>query len=93
MVYVARIYQYMKNQKGNDVMLIETKDLSTELVGSDEKLLTGLRSHLYQMVVLHHLPKKKDLFCQRYLDEQLYITLFPALSYSLSDVKNPPICS
>ena len=39
MVYVARIYQYIKNQKGNDVMLIETKDLSTELVGSDEKLL------------------------------------------------------
>lgn len=24
MVYVARIYQYIKNQKGNDVMLIET---------------------------------------------------------------------
>jgi len=51
------------------------KTLSTELVSSDEKLLARLRSHLYQMVVLHHLPEEKDLFCQRYLDEQLYITL------------------
>ena len=46
------------------------KTLSTELVGSDEKLLAGLRSHHYQMVVLHHCPEDKDLFCQRYLDEQ-----------------------
>jgi DNA-binding transcriptional LysR family regulator len=51
------------------------KTLSTELVGSDEKLLAGLRSHLYQMVVLHHLPEEKDLFCQRYLDEQLYVSV------------------
>ena len=51
------------------------KTLSTELVGSDEKLLAGLRSNLYQMVVLHHLPEEKDLFCQRYLDEQLYVSV------------------
>ena len=51
------------------------KTLSTELVSSDEKLLAGLRSHLYQMVVLHHCPEDKDMFCQRYLDEQLYISI------------------
>ena len=52
------------------------KTLSTELVCSDEKLLAGLQRHLYQMVVLHHCPEDKDLFCQRYLDEQLYISIF-----------------
>ena len=51
------------------------KTLSTELVSNDEKLLAGLRSHLYQMVVLHHCPGDKDMFCQRYLDEQLYISI------------------
>ncbi len=51
------------------------KTLSTELVNSDDRLLSGLRSHLFQMVVLHHCPEDKDLFCQRYLDEQLYISL------------------
>ena len=44
-------------------------------MSNDEKLLAGLRSHLYQMVVLHHCPEDKDLFCQRYLDEQLYISI------------------
>ena len=51
------------------------KTLSAELVGSDEKLLAGLRDHLYQIVILHHCPEDKDLFCQRYLDEQLYISI------------------
>ena len=51
------------------------KTISTELVSSDERLLSGLRSHLYQLVVLHEYPEDKELFCQRYLDEQLYITL------------------
>ena len=51
------------------------RTLSAELMGSDEKLLAGLRNHLYQMVVLHHCPEDKDLFCQRYLDEQLYISV------------------
>ena len=50
------------------------KTLSAELVNSDEKLLAGLRNHLYQIIVLHHCPGDKDLFCQRYLDEQLYIS-------------------
>ena len=51
------------------------KMLSSELVGNDEKLLSGLENRLYQMVVLHHCPEDKKLFCQRYLDEQLYVSV------------------
>ncbi|MBR1630022.1 MAG: LysR family transcriptional regulator [Lachnospiraceae bacterium] len=51
------------------------KTLTTELNSSDARLISGLRSHLYQIVVLHEYPKEKDLFCQRYLDEQIYITV------------------
>ena len=51
------------------------KTISTELVSSDERLLSGLRIHLYQLVVLHEYPEDKDLLCQRYLDEQLYIAV------------------
>lgn len=51
------------------------KTLSTELQDNDEKLVHGLRSHLYQLVILHEYPKDKDLYCQRYLDEQLMITV------------------
>lgn len=51
------------------------KTLSTELQNSDESLLKGLENHLYQLIILHEYPNDKKLFCQRYLDEQLYITL------------------
>ncbi len=51
------------------------KTLMTELIDHDDILLEGLRSHLYQMVILHAYRDDKDLFCQRYLDEQLYISV------------------
>ena len=51
------------------------KTLSSELLSSDEQLLKGLRSHLYQLVVLHENPEDKTLYCQRYLEEKLYITV------------------
>ena len=51
------------------------KTLSAELVSNDETLLAGLRGHLYQLVVLHERVEDKDLYCQRYLEEQLYISL------------------
>ena len=38
------------------------KTISTELVSSDERLLSGLRSHLYQLVVLHEYFEDKELF-------------------------------
>ena len=51
------------------------KTLSSELLSSDEPLLKGLRNHLYQLVILHENPEDKDLYCQRYLEEKLYITV------------------
>ena len=54
------------------------KTLSTELIDKDSRLLSGLHSRLYQMVILHSHPEgDTDLFCQHYLDEQLYISLPP----------------
>ena len=51
------------------------KTILTELSNSDEKLLTGLRNHLYDMIIVHELPNDKALFCQRYMDEQIYISV------------------
>ncbi len=51
------------------------KTISTELVENDGRLLQSLRSHLYQLVILHEQPQEKDLYCQRYLEEKLYITV------------------
>ena len=51
------------------------KTLLTELQADDGRLLKDLRSHIYQLVILHEYPEEKDLYCQRYLEEQLYITL------------------
>ena len=51
------------------------KTLSTELQDSNEKLLQGLRNHIYQLVILHECPEDRSLCCQRYLEEMLYITL------------------
>ncbi|MBQ9016002.1 MAG: LysR family transcriptional regulator [Firmicutes bacterium] len=51
------------------------KTLTTELNNEDARLIAGLRSHLYQIIVLHEYPEEKDLFCQRYIDEQIYITV------------------
>ena len=51
------------------------KTLSSELLSNDEQLLKGLRNHLYQLVILHENPEDKTLYCQRYLEEKLYITV------------------
>lgn len=51
------------------------KTLSTELQDSDERLIHGLRNHIYQLAVLHECPEDKALYCQRYLEESLFITL------------------
>lgn len=51
------------------------KTLSTELQESDDRLQQRLRNHLYQLVILHECPDDKTLYCQRYLEEKLYITL------------------
>ena len=51
------------------------KTILTELSNSDEKLITGLKNHLYDLVILHSLPEDKSLFSQRYMDEQIYISI------------------
>ena len=51
------------------------KTLSTELQDSDERLIHGLKNHIYQLAVLHECPEDKALYCQRYLEEKLYITV------------------
>ena len=50
------------------------KTISTE-VAEDDLLITGLKNHSYQMAILHQDPDDKSLFCQRFLQENLYISL------------------
>ena len=51
------------------------KTILTELSDNDERLITGLKNHQYDMVILHTLPEDKSLFCQRYMEERIYISI------------------
>ena len=51
------------------------KTILTELVDTDEHLLTGLKNRRYDIIILHSLPEDKALYCQRYMDEQIYLTV------------------
>lgn len=50
------------------------KTISSELA-DDDRLITGLKNHSYQIVILHHNPDDHHLFCQRLTQENLYISL------------------
>lgn len=52
--------------------------VTTEIT-TDERLLSGLRNHIYQLVILHDCPKDggQDIFWKSYMDERLAAT-FPA---------------
>ena len=50
------------------------KTISTEIT-SDERLIAGLKNRSFQLAVLHHDPDDKALFCQRFMEEQLYISV------------------
>jgi DNA-binding transcriptional LysR family regulator len=50
------------------------KTISTELAG-DERLIAGLKNRSYQLVILHEDPNDPALFCQRFLSEQLYLSI------------------
>ena len=54
---------------------LSDKTILTELVSSDEALVKGLKNRQYDMVILHTLPDDKSLFCQRYIEEQIYISI------------------
>ena len=47
----------------------------TSEIAPDDRLISGLKSKLYQLVILHQPPEDKELFCQRFLEERLYVTL------------------
>jgi DNA-binding transcriptional LysR family regulator len=51
------------------------KTILTELVDTDAHLLTRLKNRGYDLVILHSLPTDKALYCQRYMDEQIYLTV------------------
>ena len=59
--------------------------VTTELA-DDERLLSGLRNRVYQLAILHEKPEDKDLFCQHYLEEKLFIVL--PKDHPLSDRKS-----
>lgn len=53
--------------------------VTTEL-SDDERLVRGLKNHIYQLVILHGLPKDgedDEFFCRSYMEERLAVT-FPA---------------
>ena len=50
------------------------KTISTE-IANDERLITGLKNRAYQLVILHHDPDDRALFCQRLMQEQLFISI------------------
>lgn len=47
----------------------------TSIIVDDGDLILGLKNHIYQLVVLHHAPDDPEIFYQRYVDEQLCITV------------------
>lgn len=50
------------------------KTISTEMA-DDETLIHRLKDHTYQIVILHQDPDDNALFCQRYMEEQLYLSI------------------
>lgn len=44
-------------------------------IANDNKLIDGLKNHVYQLAILHERPNNKNIFCQKYIDEHLYITV------------------
>ena len=52
------------------------KAITTELANR-EQLLTNLRSHNFQLIILADLPEDKDLYCQCFNDDRLCISVPP----------------
>lgn len=49
--------------------------ITSEIIDEDERLITGLKNRTYQLAILHETAEHDDIFCQRYIDEKLYVTL------------------
>ena len=50
------------------------KTIASEIVGED-KMISGLKNHMYQICILHTDPDDKNIFCQRFMEENLYISI------------------
>ena len=50
------------------------KAITTEIT-EDSILISRLKSHSCQLAILHKQPDDKNIFCEKYFDEQLYISL------------------
>lgn len=50
------------------------KTITTE-IADDEHLITGLKNTSYQIAILHQDPDDRNIFCQRFIQENLYISL------------------
>lgn len=47
----------------------------TSEVASNGQLLAGLKNRVYQLAILYEQPEDESIFCQRYIDENLCITV------------------
>mgnify|MGYP002627401704 CR=1 FL=1 len=71
--------------------------ITSEIIDEDERLITGLKKRTCQLVILHEKAEHDDIFCQRYIDEKLYVTLPKAhslaerASVSFDDLKDTRI--
>lgn len=50
------------------------KTITTE-IADDEHLITGLKNNSYQIAILHQNPDDRDIFCQRFIQENLYVSM------------------
>ena len=50
------------------------KTISAEIV-SDDRLIRGLKSRAYQLVILHEDVDDRSIYCQRYMEENLYLSI------------------
>ena len=64
---IIRIVPLMTNHFGN-------MRISSE-IATDEAILAGLANHSYQLAALRANPGQDQYFCQRYITEQLYLTV------------------
>ncbi len=54
---------------------LSDKTILTELVSDDDRLLSGLKNRQYDLVVIHTLLEDRTLFCQRYMEERIYLAV------------------
>ena len=47
----------------------------TSEIADDDRLISGLKNGIYQLAILHEQPDEKELFCQRYLEERIYLSV------------------